>query len=93
MKTGRPFLERLTAERWEETMPGLPIVELAGDSRVLIENHRGIVQYSQEQIGVRVKYGKLLVCGCSLHLSCMTRERLVIHGRIKEIHLERREQP
>lgn len=83
------FLNRLTD--LGEPLPELPIVELAGDNRVLIENHRGIVQYTGERIGVRVKYGLLLVCGCRLHLACMTRERLVISGRIDGIHLERRE--
>lgn len=90
MKKEHRFWERLAAEGWEEPMPTLPVLELAGDCRVLIENHRGIVQYSPEQIGVQVKYGRLLVCGCGLHLACMTRERLVISGRIDCIRLERR---
>lgn len=93
MKKEHRFLDRLSAQGWENPITALPIVELAGDSRVLIENHCGIVQYSQEQIGVRVKYGKLMVFGCRLHLACMTRERLVISGRIDGMKVERRECP
>ena len=33
------------------------IVEIAGDRRVLIENHFGVKEYSREKIGVKVKYG------------------------------------
>ena len=74
-----------------ESIPGQVLVEIAGDNRVLIENHRGVREYSRERIGVNVQYGLLLVCGSCLELRCMTREFLVICGRIDGITLKRRE--
>lgn len=85
--------ENCLADRMDlcgEPMPGLPIVELAGDSRVLIERHRGIVEYGTEQIAVRVRYGILTITGRELHMLCMTKEQLVISGCIDSISIERR---
>ena len=44
----------------EEVLPGVPIVELAGSNRVLIERHDGMTEYSRERIYVKVSYG--VVC-------------------------------
>jgi len=86
---GRDFLwERLDLPG--EAIPGQPLVEIAGDSRVLIEHHGGIREYSRERIGVKVKYGLVQVCGSCLELRCMTREQLVICGKIDGITLLRR---
>lgn len=92
MKKDQHLLERLTdgAELPGEPMPGQTIVELAGDRRVLIEHHFGVIQYCPERIGVKVKYGQVLICGCGLELTRMTREQLVISGRIDTVSLLRR---
>jgi len=71
-------------------IPGQSIVEISGDRRVLIENHYGVSQYSQEKIGVKVKFGYVCVCGCGLELVRMTKEQLVIAGRIDSVNLIRR---
>ena len=74
-----------------ESLPGQVLVEITGDRRVLIENHRGIREFSRERIGINVKYGVLLVCGSCLEVRCMTREFLVICGTIDGITLVRRD--
>ncbi len=93
MKKDKGFLERLTegTELLSEPLPGQPIVEIAGDRRVVIENHGGVTQYSREKIGVKVKFGTVCVCGCGLELVRMSRDQLIIVGRIDSVHLIRRE--
>lgn len=73
-----------------ESLPGQVVVEISGENRVLIEHHCGVREYSRERIGVKVKYGVLQVCGSCLELRCMTREQLVISGKIDCIVLKRR---
>ena len=70
-----------------EPVPGLPLVEIAGHSRVLIENHRGVIGYSREEIRVRVNYGEIAVGGSCLELNRMSRELLVITGNITCVSL------
>lgn len=86
------WVGRLTAgmDLSGETMPGESLAELAGDRQVLIEGHRGVTEYSRERVGVKMKYGQLCVCGCGLELRQMTRQQLVVSGRIDSIHLRRK---
>lgn len=92
MGRGRYFLERLAdeADITAEPLPGQPIVEIAGDRRVLIENHFGVKAYSREKIVVNVKFGFICICGCGLELMWMTKDQLVIRGRIDAVTLQRR---
>ena len=85
-------MERLAdaADLDGEPVPMQPLVELAGENRVLIEHHQGVVQYSLEKICVRVRYGIVAISGCGLKLRHMSRTQLVVAGRIDCVALERR---
>ncbi len=72
-----------------EPMPGQPVVELVGTDRVLIEHHGGVTEYGCDRIRVKVAYGAVCVCGNGLELKRMTREQLVIGGKIDRVVLER----
>ena len=72
-----------------EPIPGMPLVEIAGQGRVLIENHRGVCCYGREQIRIRVSFGEISVTGCRLELARMSREAVVITGRIDTVSLHR----
>ena len=89
------FLERLAdrAELETEPMPAQPILEIAGDRRVLVENHGGVCAYSSERILVNVNYGAICICGCDLDLIHMTKAQLVIRGTIHSVTLQRRNSP
>lgn len=86
------FLEMLAdrAELETEPMPAQPIIEVAGDRRVLVENHGGVRAYSSERILINVSFGMVCVCGCGLELIRMTKEQLVVRGRIDSVSLQRR---
>ena len=91
MSRGGDWLQHL-ADRTElesEALPGLPILEIAGDRRVLIERHSGVVEYGPERIRVRVAYGTVCITGCSLELVRMTDRQLVIGGRIDSVCRQR----
>lgn len=68
----------------------LPLVEIVGEKRVLVENHLGVIGYSSEEIKVRVCYGILSVLGTALQFVQMNREQLVICGEVNSITLLRR---
>lgn len=92
MKGTGDWMQRLT-QRLDlpaESVPGLPLVEIAGDRRVLVENHGGVCQYGSDQICIRVKYGMISIRGRGLELSRMSKELLIISGRIDGVMLNRR---
>lgn len=95
MEGRRQWVQRLTdgAGLAGEPLPGVPVVEIAGENRVLIEGHCGVTQYSREQVCVKVCYGCVCVCGSSLELTRMSKEQLIISGRIDNLKLLRRQKP
>ena len=95
MGKGKNFIESMVTQSslTADTVPGQPIVEIAGENRVLIECHRGVLAYSRERIQVKVRYGCLCICGCNLEMLHMTKEQLVISGRIDSVGLQRRRCP
>lgn len=86
------FLEHFTrtADLNAEPMLRLPLVEIWGQQRVLVENHQGVNQYSCNKIGIKVCYGYLSICGTNLKLLQMTKERLVVTGCIESVQIMKR---
>lgn len=88
----RKGLKRLIpADVMDEPLPTLPLVEIAGNSRVLVENHRGVSEYGCNVIRVKVKFGSICVEGSGLELAQMTKGQLVICGCIEKVLLCREE--
>ena len=79
----------VNADILSESLPGKFLLELLGQERVLIENHLGIREYGDEKICVKTAFGSVSVCGKGLHLSCLSKERLVINGPISQIAVTR----
>ena len=88
---GQHWMERLT-DGLDLTgeVNGESLVEIVGDARVLIEHHRGIRQYQRNQICVNVAFGSVSIAGCGLEIARMSREQLVICGKIDSVTLHRR---
>lgn len=93
MEQRNPWIQRLAdlADLGMEPLPGVPVIEVAGENRVLIEKHDGVTEYSDRRIGIRVAYGQVSVCGRNLKLAQMTGEQLVILGSIECVQLHRRQ--
>ena len=85
------FFQRITKQPdAAEGLLKLPIIELASDRRVLVENHFGIRAYCREKILVNVKFGHVCICGNNLQVLKMTKEQLVICGTVESVSLHRR---
>lgn len=63
------------------------LLELYGADRVLIEQHRGILGYSETEIDVGATFGVLRIRGKGLRLCCMSRSQVVISGRISAVEI------
>ena len=72
-----------------EPAPGQPLVEIFGQNRVIVENHKGVICYENEIIRVRVCFGQIEIKGRELQLMKMCKPQLVICGRIDSVQLVR----
>ncbi len=85
------FFDRaaLGADLPAETAPTQTLIEIAGEHRVLVENHKGVTVYGCNRIHIKSTYGLVCVCGNNLKLARMTKQQLVITGRIEGVSLLR----
>lgn len=91
MDQHKGFWERIAeyTDLPDESFPGESIVELVGDRRIIVENHRGVTEYSHERISIRLRRGILTVGGAGLELTRMTKDLLVIAGTVNCIFVQR----
>ena len=71
-----------------ESFPGITLLELSGDDRVLVENHRRVMGYTPQCILLRTNFGKTKIEGEHLVIASMERGQLLIRGRVRSVLLE-----
>ncbi|HJB90174.1 MAG TPA: YabP/YqfC family sporulation protein [Candidatus Eisenbergiella merdigallinarum] len=64
---------------------GACIVTALGNEQVMVENYRGILEYTQNSIVLQSKTCRIAVCGCGLKIAYYTNEDMKIEGKISEI--------
>ncbi len=86
---GRSIKQVFKNDALEEAGLHVPLVEIAGDCRVLIERHKGVLGYDDKNVWVRLSIGRLQICGCCLKIVHMTKSQLVVSGQIHGVMLQR----
>ena len=84
------FLEALAGrcDLPADVVAGVPKITVTGTSRVLVENHRGLLAYSDTEVAVDGKNARVRVRGDGLLLRAMDREMLLVTGTITGVDLE-----
>ncbi len=69
----------------EDVLLGSAKLTVTGGRSAVIENHRGVLEYTAERIVVAVPRGKLALAGTGLRLKPMKKNELLVGGRIRNI--------
>lgn len=70
-----------------DTIIDWPRISLSGNRNLVIQNHRGVIEYDSSIARINTKLGELLVNGENLVLVCALQEEIVIEGKIKKVEL------
>ncbi|MGI6632912.1 MAG: YabP/YqfC family sporulation protein [Bacillota bacterium] len=65
----------------------LPKIVIVGELGVLVQNHRGLIQYSPSRIVVGVGKGQIEVGGESLEIQEVNQEDMLVRGHIKVVQM------
>lgn len=71
-----------------EAVAGAVKMTVTAGKRVLIENHRGILEFDTERIIIRTERGKLILSGTALAIRCMDGRDLLISGNLQHAEWE-----
>lgn len=73
----------------KDVVLGVPIVTIIGEYEVYIENYRGIIEYTDALIRIKVKDGQIKITGKRLQIGYYTNEDMQINGKIERIEYKR----
>ncbi len=71
-----------------EAITAAPRITISGDGRVLVEGHRGLLEYARDRIAAAGPGCRILIKGEDLDLVAMDRRELVVRGRLWAVELE-----
>lgn len=63
----------------------LPKIIMVGNLQIYIENHKGILEYTNNRIRINTKNGVLRIIGKNLMLKNIITEEIVIVGEINQV--------
>lgn len=86
LKQKQTMAERLSLPA--EAVSQAPLTEIRGKRSVTIENHGGILEYSEECVRIAVQRGAIRVVGSEICIARMTKQRVEIRGRLSRVELE-----
>lgn len=68
-----------------DILAGAPILSMIGQRQLLVENYKGIIEYTEERIRIQTKIGRILVEGTCLNIEYYTVDDMKIIGCITMI--------
>lgn len=84
-KTGR--IGRLL-DMSKDAVLHLPRISLFGNLQCCVENHQGVVQYTQEKIGLNAGRYRIYIEGEELVITSLSADAIYIEGRIGQVQYE-----
>ncbi len=69
----------------EDVMMDLPRITMIGQIHIYIENHKGLLAFSDREIRLLLKQGQLLVKGKSFVIKTILPEEILLEGKIDEV--------
>ena len=67
----------------------LPLLTMVGGEELTVENHKGIIEYSEEALRINTAAGVLAVAGQRLAVKQLTAERILVKGTIQRVEFMR----
>lgn len=67
----------------------LPRISLVGDLQVLIQNHRGVHEYTPARVVIGMEHGLIEIVGRGLVIGAIHPEEITVTGRLDGIQLLR----
>lgn len=73
----------------KEIVLDLPKLTIYGNSNMLVENYKGIIEYENERLRINTKEGIIRLIGKKLFIKEITSEDLLIYGEITSVEFLR----
>lgn len=62
-----------------------PRITMLGNKQLLVENHKGIIEYTGVFVRIKLTHGELAVTGNDLVIGSLQAEQLLVEGTVTDI--------
>ncbi|HLO11922.1 MAG TPA: sporulation protein YqfC [Pseudoneobacillus sp.] len=69
----------------QDVMMDLPRMTMIGQIHIYIENHRGLLAFSDQELRLLLKQGQLLVKGKGFVIKTILPEEILLEGKIDQV--------
>lgn len=69
----------------QDVIMDLPRITMIGQLHIYIENHRGLLAFSETEMRLMLKHGQLLISGSALVIKTILPEEILIEGKIDKV--------
>ncbi|MCP3741347.1 sporulation protein YqfC [Rossellomorea sp. BNER] len=69
----------------DDVMMDLPRITMIGQLHIYIENHQGLLTFSDKEVRLLLKQGQLLIKGKSFVIKMILPEEIMLEGNIQEV--------
>lgn len=69
----------------QDVMMDLPRITMVGQIHIYIENHRGLLTFSEKELRLLLKQGQLLIKGKAFVIKTILPEEILLEGKIEQV--------
>ncbi len=69
----------------EDVMMDFPRITMVGQIHIYIENHKGLLSFSDKEIRILLSQGQLLIKGNAFVIKTILPEEILLEGKIEQV--------
>ncbi|MFJ7637252.1 sporulation protein YqfC [Peribacillus sp. NPDC097264] len=70
----------------QDVMMDLPRITMIGQLHIYIENHRGLLAFTDSEVRLMLKNGQLLIKGTGFVIKTILPEEIMLEGKIDKVY-------
>ncbi|WP_094606241.1 hypothetical protein SPSIL_026570 [Sporomusa silvacetica DSM 10669] len=72
----------------QDIVMDLPRITMLGNKQLLVENHKGIIEYTPSLVRIKLSQGELLIYGQTLTLGNLQAEQILVEGVVQKVNYD-----
>ena len=72
----------------QDIVMDLPRITMLGNKQLLVENHKGIIEYTPSLVRIKLSQGELFIYGEALTLGNLQAEQILVEGVVQKVNYD-----
>lgn len=73
----------------KDILLNMPVIKVIGDREVIVENHKGILEYTSSTVKLKSVLGELIVTGKGFQIKDISEDNIFISGTVTSLNFNK----